>query len=327
MSFLLTDAEFAAAAANFQDNQVTEDLQLFVARLVKTAASNRPLPSSLSPSGAWDADGVQESTQAWWEAKLLRGTLRQAFVKCTTPRAFAAYLEQSLANWLKDVARAKQQPRLLAKAQEILEANPTRFKVYATAASPMDRQWGLVGWERPELFTGEAAELVAFVYALGHIPLMMFGDQAKKASPVISKPNIRRVLDALFDGSGSLLTLRHIDLVFRERFAEAFARTVPIDSIPESESDGAGVHEQVDASQVARQVLAELSGPQTRALLGKYREEKTLEEIGNELGCSRGTVDNELKRARYIIEEGLDREENFEIVLKNLLEIASLENV
>lgn len=326
MSFLLTDAEFADAAARFQANEVTDELHQFIARLVRAAASNRPLPPSLSPSGAWDADGVEESTHAWWEEKLLRGTLRQAFMKCTTPRVFGAYLEKALVNWLKDVARAKQQPRLLANAQEILESTPERFELYADAASPLGRQWGLVGWEKPEPYTGEAAELLAFVFALGHIPPMMFGDQAQKASPVISKANIRRVLDALFEGAVSLLTLRHVDLVFRERFAEAFTRTVPIDSIPESASDGEGVQTQVDARQVAHQILAELGKRRTRVLLGKYREAKTLEEIGQELGCSRGTVDNELKRAYNQIEEGLDGEENFEIVLKYLLEVASLEN-
>lgn len=326
MSFLLTDAEFADAAARFRANEVTVELHQFIARLVRAAASNRPLPPSLSPSGAWDADGVEESTHAWWEEKLLRGTLRQAFVKCTNSRVFGAYLEKSLVNWLKDVARAKQQPRLLANAQEILESNPERFEIYADAGSPLDRQWGLVGWENPELFTGEAAELLGFVFALGHIPLMMFGDQAQKASPVISKPNIRRVLDALFEGAASLLTLRHVDLMFRQRFPEAFARTVPIDSIPESASDGDCVQVEVDASRVARQILADLGERRTRVLLGKYREAKTLEEIGQELGCSRGTVDNEIKRAHDQIEEGLDGEEDFEIVLKYLLEIASLEN-
>jgi DNA-directed RNA polymerase specialized sigma24 family protein len=58
-------------------------------------------------------------------------------------------------------------------------------------------------------------------------------------------------------------------------------------------------------------------------VVGRYLRSATLEQLAQEHDCSRGTADNELRRAYAIIREGLGSEDDRRMVLKNLLALAS----
>ena len=153
MTWLLTDSEFTQAKDALDGGEITAPLYAFVARLVHVVAATRTLPPSLSTTGRWDAEGEEETVAGWWEGRLLTSTLRQAFDQCASPRALSRFLETSLRNWLIDRARRNGQPRLLARAGELLSGEPQTFKAF-TPGPALEVQWGLTGWEQPTLITG-----------------------------------------------------------------------------------------------------------------------------------------------------------------------------
>ncbi len=324
MSWLLTDKEYADAARLLDRGEITSPLFAFIGRLVHVVAATRSLPPSLSTTGAWDEEGVVETTAGWWEERLLTGTLRHSFDRCAGPRALSRFLEVSLRNWLIDRARRSRQPRLLARAAELLACEPETFQAPAPGP-PLDTRWGLVGWEEPVPFAGNIDELVRHVFALGHFELLRFSDQAEKAEPVISTVDLRRLVVGVLERTGQLLTLRQLDGVLRARFPEAFAGSEPTDELPDSPSNDPPVVDDVAAGQVARQLLSRLTGRQVSILVGRYLRSGTLEQLAEEHGCSRGTADNELRRAHAVLEQGLASDDDRTLVLKNLLDLASEE--
>jgi hypothetical protein len=72
-------------------------------------------------------------------------------------------------------------------------------------------------------------------------------------------------------------------------------------------------------------VYGTLTSRQVSILVGRYLRSATLEQLAEEHGCSRGTADNELRRAHAILREGLTSDDDQPLVLKNLLDLASEE--
>jgi DNA-directed RNA polymerase specialized sigma24 family protein len=96
-----------------------------------------------------------------------------------------------------------------------------------------------------------------------------------------------------------------------------------VDELPESPSADPPVADQAAALEVARELLARLTSRQVSMLVGRYLRSATLEQLAEEHGCSRGTADNELRRAHAILREALARDDDQSLVLKNLLDLAS----
>lgn len=322
MTWLLSDGEFDEAREALDRGEITRELYAFVARLVHVAAATRTLPPSLSTTGRWDAEGVEETVAGWWEERLLTGTLRSAFDRCVSPRMLSRFLETSLRNWLIDRMRRSREPRLLARTGALLAGDPKTFKSFSSG-SGLDVQWGLVPWDEPAPFTGSVDELLHHVYALGDFELLRVSDQSERAEPVISNYDLHRLIHGLLEATGQLLTLRQLDAVLRARFPDAFARTEPVDELPEVANDELAPVDQAAALQVARQLLARLSRRQVDMLVGRYLRSATLEQLAEEHDCSRGTADNELRRAHAIIRQGLSSDDDRSHVLKKLLELAS----
>jgi RNA polymerase sigma factor (sigma-70 family) len=285
-------------------------------------AATRTLPPSLSTTGRWDPDDVEETVAGWWEERLLTGTLRRAFDRCASPRALSRFLETSLRNWLVDRARRSREPRLLARAGELLAAEPETFRSFSPGPQ-LDVQWGLALWEEPMPFRGSVEELLRHVYALGDFEPLRVSDQRDRAEPVISNHDLRRLVHGLLERTGQLLTLRQLDGVLRARFPDAFTGSEPTDQLPDSPAGEPPPLEQTAALELARQLLARLNRRQVSMLVGRYLRSATLEQLAEEHECSRGTADNELRRAHAIIRQGLSSDDDRPLVLKNLLELAS----
>jgi hypothetical protein len=115
MTWLLSDSEFEQASAALDRGEITRQLHAFLGRLVHVVAATRTLPPSLSTTGRWDPEGVEETVAGWWEERLLTGTLRSAFDRCASPRALSRYLETSLRNWLIDRTARIRDPGLLRR--------------------------------------------------------------------------------------------------------------------------------------------------------------------------------------------------------------------
>lgn len=322
MSFLLTPVEFDRAREALRDGGVTPSLYSWLGRLVAVAQATRALAPSAVPGGRWDdPDAIAETLQAWLEESLLRGGLHQAFDRCDSPRALARYLERSLRNWLVARSRRATGPRLLERASELLADSEQGFRLVADAAEARDRWWGLAGWaDVPELYAGEDASLVATAWALGDFALLRY-PSSERSDPVLSTPDLHRFLHGLLERTGRALSGRHFDAALRGRFSYAYAQpSLDLDLIPQLEG-GERPDTAFEVEESARLAIVALSARQLEVLM--HRPRTTLEDLAARLAISRGTVDNEHRRALLKVREATSSDEQFDRVLEKVLEMAS----
>lgn len=319
MSALLSPSQFEQARAASRAGTITADLYGWLGKLVALAQATRTLAPAPVPGGRWDdADAVAETVQAWLEDSLLRGGLAQAFDICTNPRSLSRYLERALRNWLIDQSRRRTGPRLLERAAELMTGE--RFTIVSASHSVKERWWGLSVWHAPALFTGSDREVASAAWALGDFSILRF-PSSERADPVLSTPDLERYLHGLLDRLGAALSGRHFDHSFRERFPYAYATaTVGLQAVPEpfTTATPASEFEVIDAARVA---LASLTERQTRVLVD--RPGTTLEALAETLGVSRGTIDNEYRRAVLKVREAASSDDVFADVLEMVVAMAS----
>jgi hypothetical protein len=322
VSFLLSASEFAAARQCVRDGEMTPELYAWLGRLVAITQATRALAPSPVPGGRWDdPDALAEALHAWLEESLLRGGLQQAFDRCDSPRALSRYLERSLRNWLVARSRRAVGPRLLERTGELLGDPAQGFLLVADARVPADRWWGLAEWPAtPELFAGEDETLIASAWGLGDFALLRY-PSSERSDPVLSTPDLLRFLSGLLHALGLALSGRHFSVALRGRFPYAYAQPdVALDDLMER-AGGESAEQAFEVAEAARLAVIALTGRQLRVL--RDRPQTTLEELAVGLGVSRGTVDNEYRRALLKVRESTISDEHFDMVLEKVLEMAS----
>jgi DNA-binding CsgD family transcriptional regulator len=322
VSFLLTSSEFTAARHGVRDGEMTPQLYAWLGRLVAIAQATRALAPSPVPGGRWDdRDALAEALHAWLEESLLRGGLQQAFDRCDSPRALSRYLERALRNWLVARSRRAIGPRLLERTGELLGDPNQGFRLVADARLPADRWWGLAEWSAtPELFVGEDDTVIAAAWALGDFALLRY-PSSERSDPVLSTPDLHRFISGLLQTLGVALSGRHFSVALRGRFPYAYAQpNVALDDLTEP-TGGESAEHAFEVAEAARLAIITLTGRQLQVLLA--RPQATLEELATRLGVSRGTVDNEYRRALLKVRESTISDDQFDMVLEKVLEMAS----
>lgn len=322
MSLLLSERELLRAREAAGRGEITEELYAWLGRLIALAQATRALAPAPIPGGRWDdPDAVTETLHAWLEEALLRGGLLQALDRCATPRALSRYLERALRNWLIARSRRASGPRLLERAGELM-VDDAAFRLLRAAASPADRWWALATWHDPGLYSGSDAALVSGAWALGDFALLRY-PSSERSDPVLSTPDLRRFLNGLLEAARAAISGRHIDATLRARFAYAYAPgTVDLDDAPQLAGSDSPEQE-VLLIEAARIALAALTGRQLQVLA--ERPHGTLEALAARLDVSRGTVDNEYRRAILKVREASPSDESFDAVLEKVLAVASRE--
>lgn len=303
MSWLLTDREFAEAVEAAGQGEVTRPLYAFIGRLVHATAMSRTIAPALSPTGKWEnRDDVDEAVQEWF-ADTLPMTLRRAFDVTTTPSGFSRYLETALRNWLISRARSSGQPRLLARAREIMAANPNEFAKVVTSEVAADELWGLAGWREREPFAGDDRRLATAAFAVGDLEIVRYSAGSTNADPILSTEDLRRLLLALLENLGQPLRIRDIDRALRARFGFAYpAEEISLDEALDqpAEQDLAPLNE-LELNDALREALAELTGRQLAIVRDRITQQLPYDELSARHGVSRGTVQNELTRAQNVV--------------------------
>lgn len=318
---LLSTPEFAQARPAVRAGDVTPALYGFLHRLVTIAQRTRTLAPAPVPGGRWDdPDAIEETVHAWLDESLLRGGLLQAFDVCLTPAALSRYLERALRNWLISRSRRSAGPRLLDRAARLLDDGHP-FRRLRDAPALADRWWGLDTWPEPAtLHDGPVDAVVSAAWALGDFALLRY-PSSERSDPVLSTAELRRFVLELLEHVGAGLSGAHIDACFRNRFTYAYAPlSIALADAPELTDDTA-VEAAVLIDEAARLALAALTARQLRVVL--ERPDATLEEMATRLGVSRGTVDNEWRRALLTVREAAPSGEAFDAILETVIELAS----
>lgn len=323
MAFLLTEDEFAQAADAVGAGEVTPALHGFLRRLAGTVVGSGTVSPVLSASGHWGRDAAEDLLQDWLTERLLTGGLLRAFDNAATPRALSRYLERALRNYLVDKGRRRAAPRLLPRAHSILTEDDS-YRCFAESGSWLDRSWGLARWEEGRAFDGTETDLVRAAYALGDFELVRFAPTSQRADPVISNPDLDRLLTGLFGELERTLTLRDIEHVLRARFGFAFEEpSVDLESVSEAPSAARPILDELLIEETAGEVLAEITERQLAIVRDRALESLNLDELAERHEISRSTADNELKRVGQAILRYLPSELAPEAVLDKLLDLTS----
>lgn len=316
-----TQQEFELWREAFQTGRVMPGLVSFVNSIAASGVASRML-GGLSPEKKWTPEVLKDAVGDFWSERLLRGTLEKAFEKTDGPGPFGRYLEQALRHMLIDAKRATHAPRLRARVRKILtEGEFTRF---SEQTDPGEELWGLNGDETAEVrrYGGDEASLLTHLHALGLEETVQGGSD--RAAVVISNPELSRLLRGLFERVRCQLTLYELSDAFRQRFVSHYPPGIIHDEEMtwEIRADGSDPAEMVDVKEIAGRVLARLTERQVVVFVERFRDNQTLEQIAAANECSRGTADNEIKRACEVVREFVEVDD-FPQIWKTMLDLSS----
>jgi biotin operon repressor len=303
--------------------EISEGLYRLLLRLVRGLAFRGGLPPAYSPTGRWDAEGAEEAAHGWIIRRLLQTNgLLAAFDHASAPRPFFRSLERSFRHYLENERERGEIDNLLSRAGALLR-DDKRFLERIPQARPSDSWWGLERWTDANPYQGSEDALLREAWAVGEIRLFRYSHRVERASPVLATDELGRFLESLFARVEALLTLRLLAVVFRRRFDLDEATTIEVGEV-EIEGLPAGGEEgdEAEAADVALGVAAELT-PRQAEILVRKADGASLEAIGETLGISRGTVDNELKRAGASIDRHRGEFATRKAVLEKLLDALS----
>ncbi|MGH9891112.1 MAG: sigma factor-like helix-turn-helix DNA-binding protein, partial [bacterium] len=216
-------------------------------------------------------------------------------------------------------------PRLLARTQRILTERPT-YRKFIDAATTTAQWWGLADWTSPDTFQGSDSDLVSAAFSVGDIAVLRYGPESAIADPVLSTLDLERLVMGVFRQVGALLTLRHLDAAFRGRFAPWFEESSePLEFLDESAPSQHPISS-LEAEGVALRAIADLSERQLLVLRDRFESDMTLDALARKHSISRGTADNELKRAFAAIRVHLVDDPDLETVVEKIFEIAFMDD-
>jgi DNA-binding CsgD family transcriptional regulator len=317
MNWLLTDKEFDEAAAAVRGGDVSAPLYGFIGRLVSSQLRSGAISPTLSASGGWNEEAIADATHDWFAEKLLRGALLQAFDRTSTPQALARYLERAFKNWLRDKGRSRSWPRILIRSRELLDSGDP-FKRFREGARWLDHRYGLAARSDPSAIEDEEL-VVRAVYGLPDLQILR--ERGERAPTILASADLKALLENVLENLEGTITLSQLDRGFRHRFAWAFeASNVELDEAAVGEVAAPAISE-AEAEQAARAILGDVSKRQLE-MLRERADGATLEELAEIHGCSRGTADNELKRASAVIRRHLAPDEPQERTLEILFALS-----
>lgn len=301
--------------------EITPELYRLLLRLVASTARSG-LPPALSPTGQWNPDGALEAAHGWIEARLLRtNALLAAFDHADAPRPFLRSLERNFRHHLQNQRQGDELANLISRTLQLLRDDDL-FTAFVEAKKISDQWWGLSEWADPLAWQGSDAELLAEAWAAGDFQIFRYSQRVERASPILSTDELRRFLGALLGRVQKLLTGAHLAVVYRDRFDLGSPRPLELDAQTEAEVPAEQGPSDDEVAGAAIAVLAELTSRRVDALL-LSAQGKTLEEIADALGISRGTADNELKRCAPVIDRHCTDGVNRTMILEKILDSLS----
>jgi DNA-binding CsgD family transcriptional regulator len=304
--------------------EIDGELYCLLHRLVSVLVFGARLAPAYSPSGRWDRESLEDALHGWIARRLLStNALLAAFDLAEEPRPFLLSLERNFRHYLENSKERGELDNLISRSGTLLREDE-EFREWIPQRRPSDSWWGLGEWESPEPFQGGDSELVSLAYSLGPMPIFRYSQSVERASPVLSTETLREFLRRLFIASGRLLTISHLAVVYRDRFDVGASPEI---ELREEHSDAVIEEGAPDADSVqaaAAALVAELSPRQLEAIALRA-EGKTLEQIAEALGVSRGTADNALRSAAPLIDkhcvDGITRD----LMLEKLLDALSID--
>ncbi len=317
-----------------------ERMYALALNVARTVIRVRRYPPTYSPQGVWNDDVIEDLAHDWITEKLLaRNQLTHLLLTNETEAGLRKGLELSFADFTVSQRKRTELDHLFRRANAILESD-SAFVCVVEASKKAVRVWGLAEWgivREPRQVTDE--QLLTAGFAIADIPVIRYRQDAKKLSPVVSDVQLMAFIRALLAGVGAPVSLEQIIFVCRYRFNLLEAGVVSLDepiggndaeasqSIGESISRGPTTEETVIGDIVAQSILDEIPLRQRSVLLARAEPDATLTTVGQQLGLSKSTVDNDLRRTLTLIRQRTETPEEAELALERILDLLSTESL
>lgn len=294
-------------------------------------------PVSYSPTGHWDEGAFTALAHDWAIAKLWRlGHLEHLLLTNQTLTGFRNGLVMSFRNFLISQKDRTALDNLFQRANTLLERDP-RFRIFGETRRKASRLWGLASWQETQPYQGQDAELIAIGLSLEGFLIIRYRDDAKKNSPILTDADLAAFLQALLETVNRTLNLAQFALVFKYRFNLLESDEISLETALAEDSEGSSlqlgnitskgptVEEVAITNEAATTLLSELSPRQKQALFTYAQPGATLISIAGQLGCSKSTVENEIRRTLEAIQRHAETLEEAEAIYARLLELLSPE--
>ncbi len=298
---------------------------------------SRHYPVSYAPTGRWDEGAFTALTHDWAIAKLWRlGYLEHLLLTNQTLTGFRNGLAFSFRNFLISQKNRTALDNLFQRANTLLECDP-RFHLFGENRKKASRLWGLASWQEIQPYHGQDEELISIGLSLEGFPIIQYRYDAKKNSPILKDADLASFLHALLEEVGFALSLAQFARVFQYRFNLLETGEVSLEAALAEDSEGNSlrvsnmirerptVEEETIINEAATSLLRELSPRQKQVLLTYAQPGTTLTSVGGLLGCSKSTVENEIRRALEAIRRHAETMEEAEAIYARLLEFLSPE--
>ncbi|SRR6266567_1171181 len=294
-------------------------------------------PVSYSPTGRWDEGAFTALAHDWAIVKLCRlGHLEHLLLTNQTLTGFRNGLVLSFKHFLISQKDRTALDNLFQRANTLLEHDP-RFCLIGDNRKKASRLWGLASWQEVQSYQGQDAELISIGLSLQGFPIIRYRDDAKKNSPILTDVDLTAFLHALLEAVGYGLSLAQFTLVFQYRFNLLDTDEISLEAALAEDSEGNSLQvsdmisegltgEEVSIiNEAATTLLSELSPRQKQVLLTRAHPGATLTSVAGQLGYSKSTIENEIRRALEAISRHAETIEEAEAIYARFLELLSPE--
>lgn len=312
---------------------IGEQIYREILKTVSAVTLGHGYPLAYSPTGHWDEDAFTALAHDWTLEKLIRyGQLEHLLLANQTLSGFGKGLELSFRHFLIGHKQRTVLDNLFQRAAHVLESDPRFTKIVDTGRKATSL-WGLSIWHDGEPFQGSDSELVAAGFRIPEHPVIRYRPDSRRLSPVISDHDLAELLADLLNELRRLLSLEQMVIVFRYRFDLLEVTEVSLEApmglsqggdsllLGEPMEAGAGPEEEILVAETARVVLRELSPRQRQVMRAYAQVNATLTSVAELVGCSKSTVDNELRRAMGVIRYNAGDLDEAEAVYERLIEM------
>jgi hypothetical protein len=324
----VTHDEYRTIRSNYaQARDLDPRLVAELRRVASGLVRYRGLPPSLAPYGVWNEEAEAEIFQSWAADRLIGESQLQGLLdRAPTLESFRRLAERSLRQHVLNQRDRSQAQNLYWRLKEMLDEDDD-FYSFIGATRPQDVWWGLSDWRSapPSQFAGDDERLLAAVWGLGEFAIIRYRPDARKLSPLLSTPELKRVLVSLFAAVQALLTLSRIIRALERRFGLGEVQLEGLEE-PEAQAATAAEGDPVLLEESALALITALTSRQADVLVateGAVLEEdgETLDEIAARLGCSVGTVVNEQRRVAALLDRHSENDDERRLVLRKVLDL------
>jgi RNA polymerase sigma factor (sigma-70 family) len=299
----------------YANQGIDERLYAEIVNTVRAVVYGRRYPPSYSPTGRWDDHALTALAHDWTMTKLLRyGHLEHFLASNEDLRGFRKGLELSFRDFLIGQKRRTVLDNLFQRANMIL-VSEDRFRLFNDTGKKATRLWGLSNWQNVQPFQGSDGQLIEIGFRLPALPVIRYRPDARKLSPILSDRDLAEFIASLLGAAQELLSLERMMVVFKYRFALLEVTEMSLDEPLSIDQEGhalslqqilgtdEAIEEQFSVAETAEAVLRDLTPRQRRVLWEYVQPDATLTRVAELVGCSKSTVDNELRRAMQTIRE------------------------